>query len=72
MAIGTHTDRAYGTIPPSGSKTVNTSSANAGATGSILAKQCAAGRSSYADAVAGRNSCTNAARRALKLPARLA
>jgi hypothetical protein len=70
--VGTNTDRAYGTIPPPGSKTVTTSSANAGATGSILATQCAAGRSSYADAAAGRNSYANAERRALKLPARVA
>jgi hypothetical protein len=70
--VGTHTDRAYGTIPPPGSKTVTTSSADAGATGSILATQCAAGRSRYADAAAGRNTYVNAARRALKLPARLA
>jgi hypothetical protein len=70
--VGTNTDRAYGTIPPPGSKTVTTSSADAGDTGSILATQCAPGRSSYADAAAGRNSYANAARRALKLPARLA
>jgi hypothetical protein len=70
--VGTNTDRAYGTVPPPGSKIDTASSADAGVTGSILATQCAAGRSSYADAAEGRNSYANAARRALKLRARSA
>jgi hypothetical protein len=70
--VGTNKDCAYGTVPPPGSKIDTISSADAGATGSILATQCAAGTSSYADAAAGRNSYANAARRALKLPARSA
>jgi hypothetical protein len=80
--VGTNTIRACDTTPPPGSKvvttlsadagTVTTVGANAGATGSILSTRRAAGRSSYADAAAGRNSYANAARRALKLPDRLA
>jgi hypothetical protein len=69
---GTNKDRAYGTAPPPGSKIDTISSADAGATRSILTTQCAAGRSIYADAAAGRNIYANAARRALKLPARSA
>jgi hypothetical protein len=67
---GTIKDYAYGTSPPPGSKIENTPSADAGSTGRTLAKQCAAGRRSYADAATGENSYANAARRALKLPAR--
>jgi hypothetical protein len=80
--VGTHTIRAYDTIPAPGSKADTTRSADedtvitvggkAGATGSTLSTQRATGRSSYADAAAGRNSYANAARRALKLPARMA
>jgi hypothetical protein len=82
VGVGTNTIRAYDTTPPPGSKvvttlsadagTVTTVGANAGVTGSILSTRRAAGRSSYANAAAGRNSYANAARRALKLPARLA
>jgi hypothetical protein len=68
--VGTHKYRAYGTVPPPGSKIDTIANADAGATGSILATQCSAGRSSYADAAAGRNRYDNAARRALKLPSR--
>jgi hypothetical protein len=70
--VDTNTIRAYDTIPARGSKSVTTRSADedtvttvgakAGATGSTLSTQRATGRSSYADA----------ARRALKLPARMA
>jgi hypothetical protein len=70
--VGTNKDRACGTAPPPGSKIDTISSADAGATGSILATQFAAGRSSYADAAAGRNSYATDDRRALKLPAGLA
>jgi hypothetical protein len=80
--VGTNTIRAYDTTPAPGSKSVTTRSADedtvttvgakAGATGSTPSTQRAAGRSSYADTAAGRNSYANAARRALKLPARMA
>jgi hypothetical protein len=59
--VGTNKYRTYGTVPPPGSKIDTISSADVGATESILATQCAAGISSYADAAAGRNSYANAA-----------
>jgi hypothetical protein len=70
--VGTNKDRAYGTAPPPGSKIDTNPSDDVGATGGTLATQCAAGRSSYADAAVGRNSYTNASRRSMKLPTRSA
>jgi hypothetical protein len=82
VSVGTNTIRAYDTSPAPGSKTVTTQSADedtvttveakASATGSTLSTQRATGRGSYANAAAGRNSYANAARRALKLPTRVA